>query len=96
MNAVGRPVIEASFYKVPSIVAITDPLDDTMIDDETGICIPKKKPQALAGAIEYFYSNQQEIDRMGQAAFQLALENFDSKQNAEKMLKIYQNCLPEI
>jgi len=96
LNAVGRPVIEASFYKVPSIVAITDPLDDTMIDDETGICIQKKNPQDLAGAIEYFYSNQQEIDRMGQAAFQLALENFDAKKNAEKMLKIYQNCLPEI
>jgi len=93
LNAVGRPVIEASFYKVPSIVAITDPLDDTMIDGETGICVQPKNYRAIADAIEYFYSNSHEIKRMGEAAYQLALKNFDVKKNADKMLKIYKNCL---
>ena len=93
LNAVGRPVIEAAFYKVPSIVAINDPLEDTMIDGKTGICIENRSPEALADAIEHFYLNPQEIDRMGQAAYQLALKNFDVKQNAKKMLRIYQNCL---
>jgi len=93
LNAVGRPVIEASFYKVPSIVAITDPLDDTMIDGETGLCVQPKNYRAIADAIEYFYSNPHEIKRMGEAAYQLALKNFDINKNAEKMLKIYKNCL---
>ena len=93
LNAVGRPVIEAAFYKVPSIVAITDPFDDTMIDGETGFCVPPKNYRAIADAIKYFYSNPNEIKRMGDAAYQLALKNFDVNKNAEKMLRIYKNCL---
>jgi glycosyltransferase involved in cell wall biosynthesis len=96
LNAVGRPVLEAAFFKVPSIVAINDPLDDTIIDGETGICIESKDPQALAGAIEYFYSNPDEIKRMGESAYQLAIKNFDIQRNAEKVLAIYEKLTSKI
>lgn len=90
LNAVGRPVLEAAFFKVPSIVAVNDPIDDTIINGETGICIESKNPQALTGAIEYFYSNPDEIKRMGESAYQLAIKNFDIQKNAEKVLAIYE------
>ncbi len=89
LNAVGRPVIEAAFFKVPSIVAIRDPFEDTIVDGETGICIEEKNPKALADAIQYFYLKPGEIKRMGDAAFQLALTNFDTEKNAKKILSIY-------
>ena len=90
LNAVGRPVLEAALFKVPSIVAITNPMDDTIIDNETGICIKPKDPKGLADAIEYFYSRPEEIKRMGELAYKLALKNFDIKKNARKILDIYE------
>jgi glycosyltransferase involved in cell wall biosynthesis len=92
LNAVGRPVIEAAFYKVPSIIAITKPLSDTLIDNETGICIYPKDHKALAKAIEYFYQNPSEIKRMGNSAFRLAMKNFNIYNNAKTMLDIYREC----
>ncbi|MCB0368534.1 MAG: glycosyltransferase family 4 protein [Bdellovibrionales bacterium] len=93
LNATGRPVFEAAFFHVPSIVAIENSLPDTFKPHETGLAIPQKNPQALADAIEYFYRNPKEIERMGRNAYELAIKNFDSQRNAEKVLDIYRDVL---
>lgn len=93
LNAVGRPVFEAAFLKKPSIVAIKDPLDDTIIHQQTGLCIEEKKPQNLYNAIKYYYENDAEILRMGNNAHELAKTNFDIKNNAAKVLNLYRNTL---
>lgn len=89
INAVGRPVFEAAFSKIPSIVAIKDPYDDTIIDGQTGICIKEKDAVSLADAIEYFYNHPVERKQMGQNAYDLAVKNFDIVSNASKVLDIY-------
>ncbi len=94
LNAVGRPVFEAAFSKVPSIVAIHDPLEDTIVDGETGVCIAPKNATALADAIEYFYRKPEEIRRMGDLAYKLALKNFDIRVNAQKVLGLYESVQP--
>lgn len=92
-NAAGRPVFEAAYYKVPGIVAVTHPLEDTVINKETGICVTPKNANEIADAIEYFFKNPSEIKRMGENAYQLALKNFDVKKNALKMLNVYHKLL---
>jgi len=89
LDAVGRPVFEAAFFGVPSIVAITNPRNDTFIHRETGLCIEPQNPHALADAIEYFYRNPEEIRRMGEAARRLAAEQFCIDNTARRMLEIY-------
>ncbi len=93
LNAVGRPVFEAAFSKVPSIVAISNPMADTIVDRQTGYCIAPKSSAAIADAIEYFCLHPEEMRRMGNAAYQLAMRNFDINKNAEQMLGIYQEAL---
>ena len=93
LDAVGRPVFEAAFFKVPGIVAIRNPLEDTFIDGETGIRIDEKDSQSLATAIEYFHSRPEEIVRMGEAAYRLAQENFNIHRNAAKIVGIYKEVL---
>lgn len=93
LNAVGRPVIEASFSKVPCIVAIRDPLQDTIIDGETGICVEEKNPESLSSAIEYFYMHRDEVARMGGLAYKLAEKNFDACKNAIVMLNLYRSII---
>jgi len=89
LDAVGRPVFEAAFFGVPSIVAITNPRSDTFIHRETGLCIEPQDPHALADAIEYFYRHPQEIKRMGDAARKLAAEQFCIDNTAKRVLEIY-------
>jgi glycosyltransferase involved in cell wall biosynthesis len=93
LDAAGRPVFEAAFWKVPSIVAVRDPQPDTMVHRETGLCIGPGDPSAIAEAIAYFSRNPPEVARMGEAARRLALENFDSRKNAARVLEIYRRVL---
>ena len=93
LHAVGRPVIEAAVWKVPSIVAVRNPQPDTMIDRETGLCIEPGDAEAIADAVSYFCRNRSELTRMGEAAHRLALDNFDSRRNAARVLKIYRRVL---
>lgn len=93
INAVGRPVFEAAFSKVPSIVAIENPYDDAIIDKETGLCIKERNPVELSNAIEYCYKNPEVTKKMGQMAFELANKNYDISQNSLQMLKLYKQLL---
>jgi len=88
LDAAGRPVFEAAFWKVPSIVAVRDPHPDTLVHRETGLRIEPGDPQAIVEAIDYFCRNPGELARMGEAAYRLALENFDSRKNASRVLAI--------
>lgn len=92
-DAPGRPVIEASFSKVPSIVAVKNPQDDTIVHMETGYVIDSKNPNELSKAIQHFVDNPKEKHRMGENAYNLAQQNFDSKKNAEQLKDVYKNLI---
>jgi glycosyltransferase involved in cell wall biosynthesis len=88
-DAPGRPVFEAAFSSVPSIVSVDKPRADTLVHGETGLAIPVKSPSKLAEAILYFADNPSEVQRMGAKAKQLADSNFDPATNARKLLAVY-------
>ncbi len=96
LNAVGRPVFEAAFYKVPSIIAIEDRFDDTVIDGVTGMCIKEKDAQSLADAVEKLYMDRDLLNSMSEASYKLAYKFFDSKKNSQQIYKIYKNLLTDI
>jgi len=88
-DAPGRPVFEAAFSSVPSIVSVNKPRADTLVHGETGLAIPAQSPSKLAEAILYFADNPGEVKRMGAKAKQLADSNFDPTNNARKLLAVY-------
>ncbi|WP_081740316.1 glycosyltransferase family 4 protein [Afipia sp. P52-10] len=89
LNAVGRPVFEAAFAEVPSIVAIKDPKPDTLVHGETGLSVPDKSPEAIADAICFLADRRDEAARMGRNARALAEINFGAKSNSARLLEIY-------
>lgn len=94
-DAPGRPVFEAAFSAVPSIVCVSKPLADTMVHGETGLAIPGRDPRALANAIRHFEQDRSEVERMGAKAERLAKENFDPERNAERLRAVYERvCRP--
>ena len=93
LEAVGRPVFEAAFFKVSSIVAILNPTSDTFKHNETGLAVPPKKPENLANAMKYLYWHPQERERMGQIAYELANKNFNCSTNTKKIISIYNEVI---
>jgi glycosyltransferase involved in cell wall biosynthesis len=93
LDSVGRPVLEAAWFGVPSVVAVDRPTPDTLIDGETGFRVPARDPGALASALMWLAGNRQEVKRMGDAARRLAKQNFDAQKNALEMLDVYRRAL---
>jgi len=93
LDAAGRPVFEAGFYSVPSLVAAHDPEPDTIVDGETGLCLAAKDPKAIADAVEYLYKNPSERNRLGENARRLAHKNFDIRTNAQQLFRVYQSVI---
>ena len=50
-DAPGRPIFEAAFSGVPSIVAVRDPKPDTLVHGKTGLAVAPQDPGGLASAI---------------------------------------------
>ncbi len=93
LNAAGRPVFEAAFYNIPSIVAIENEFDDTIINNITGICIKEKDSDSLANAIEKLYYDNNLLLSMGEKSSQLANTLYNSEKNAKRIYELYKNLL---
>jgi glycosyltransferase involved in cell wall biosynthesis len=92
-DAPGRPIFEAAFFGVPSIVAVQNPRPDTLLDGKTGIAVSPRSPVELASAIERLVLDRNLTRRMGDAARQLAEQNFDAKENAKQLLNVYRRLV---
>jgi glycosyltransferase involved in cell wall biosynthesis len=92
-NAPGRPVFEAAFFKVPSIVSVSNPKEDTLIHMETGFAIKGKDPEDLYNAIKYYLNNPAEKNRMGINAYKLADINFNATTNSQKLRNLYYDLI---
>ena len=88
-DAPGRPIFEAAFFGVPSIVAVRDAKPDTLIDNETGLAIAPRSAEQLARAIARMALDCDATARMGEAARQMAERNFNAQHNAAELLRVY-------
>ncbi|MHB8799678.1 MAG: glycosyltransferase family 4 protein [Thermoanaerobaculia bacterium] len=94
-NAPGRPVFEAAFSGVPSIVCVEQPMQDTFVHGETGLSVPSRSPELLAAAIGRFADDRREVARMGASARRLAEANFVAEENARRLMRVYESVLAE-
>ncbi len=88
-DAPGRPIFEAAFFGVPSIVAVREPRADTLVHGETGLAIAPRAADQLADAIERMVTDRNATRRMGEAARQMAEHNFSVERNAGRLLDVY-------
>lgn len=93
LDAAGRPVFEAAFYSVPSVVAVANPLPDAVLHEVTGLAVPRPDPLLIADALQRLAGNPALRQKLGQQARDWAEENFSIKVNAERMLDLYRQIL---
>lgn len=93
LDAAGRPVFEAAFYGVPSVVAVKDPLPDTVLHGVTGLAIERPDPELIADALERLIEDNLLRIHMGEKAKRWAEETFSVISNADRMADIYKYVL---
>jgi glycosyltransferase involved in cell wall biosynthesis len=89
LNAAGRPVFEAAFYEVPSVIAVNNPLPDAVLHGQTGIAISRSDALLLADAIQLLAEDDEYRMSLGRNAKNWALEQFSIESSASVILSIY-------
>ncbi len=93
LDAAGRPVFEAAFYSIPSVVAVQNPMPDAILHEVTGLAIPKPDPLLIADALQRLAEDTALRLRLGLQARGWAEQTFSIEANAERMLELYQRVL---
>ncbi|MBA4287962.1 MAG: glycosyltransferase family 1 protein [Pseudomonas sp.] len=90
LNAAGRPVFEAAFYGIPSVVAVRDPVADAVIHEVTGLAIAEPQPPLIADALQRLAEDSELRGRLGAQARVWAKQTFTIESNAARMAELYQ------
>lgn len=93
LNAAGRPVFEAAFYSIPSVVAVADPVPDSIVHEVTGLAIPQPAPQLIANALQRLVENPTFCRQLGCQAKTWAEEIFTIETNAEQVRELYRKVI---
>jgi glycosyltransferase involved in cell wall biosynthesis len=89
LNGIGRAVFEAGSVGIPSIVSLTNRIEDIVVDGDTGIIVPPKDPAALAAAVIRLAEDRALRSRLGDAARRKYIPQFDGAAIGRKMRDLY-------
>lgn len=93
MGAIGRQGFEAAACGKPVIATTVTWNSDVVVDGVTGILVPPREPDNLAAAIIRLLEDEDLRKRMGEAGRCHAEKNFDSKENTQKVMALYEQLL---
>ena len=91
LDAAGRPVFEAAFYSVPSVVAVIDPMPDALLHEVTGLAVPTPDPVLIADALQRLAEDPEFRRELGRQAKIWAEQTFSIEANAARMLELYRD-----
>ena len=86
-----RTIIEAMMMSLPIVATDIRGSREEVVDGETGLLVPIRKPIALTKAIESLYKDRERAKKMGKAGRSRALEFYNEKKVIAKQLKIIQS-----
>jgi len=89
LDAVGRPVFEAAYFGVPSVVAVTNPTPDTFIPNITGVKVRNKCPADLYDAIELYRNSPETLSTHGDNSRVLSNEYYNISKNSQMLVNLY-------
>ena len=93
LDAAGRPVFEAAFYGVPSVVAVREPVPDALLHEVTGLAVPEPEPALIADALQRLVQDSALRRWLGEQARKWAEQTFSIEVNAAHMLDHYRSLL---
>ncbi|MDQ7798105.1 MAG: glycosyltransferase family 4 protein [Candidatus Edwardsbacteria bacterium] len=90
-EGLGVVILEAMNYKVPVIGSDLGGITDIIMDEETGLLVPEKDPQALARAITRILTDEDLRTKITEGAYQHLKHNFSWDNILQKWVRVYKS-----
>ena len=91
MNALGRPVIEAASYGIPSIVCLDHYFNDTVIDKKTGYVLRFGDKKSFIKKLHYLSKDKKKLSQLGNNAKKNYNLRHNLINNLTKLSKLYKS-----
>jgi len=88
-EGLGVVLIEAFSYGKPAVASDVGGIPDLVINEKTGLLVPQKDPQALAGALIRILSDRELANRLGQAAFEHVRKSYCWETIVARLMEVY-------
>ena len=93
MNALGRPVIEAASYGIPSLVCLDQYFNDTIIDKKTGYVLKFGEKKSFIRKLYNLSKNKKKLIELGINAKRNYNIRHNLKKNTKKLYIFYKSVL---
>jgi len=94
-EGLGSALLSAMILKVPIVATDAGGAKEVVINNKTGILVPKKNSEALAEGIIKLIEDKKLAASLAAEAYRFVEANFSTKRMVEKYFKIYKNLLDE-
>ena len=92
-EAVGRVILEAGAVGKPSVATEVGGVPEIIKNNETGILVPPRDPEAMAQAVIALLKDETKRGEMGRAAKEWVRNNFNDKSMVGKLDEIYKGVM---
>lgn len=92
-NGFGLKLLSAMAAGLPVITSQEEGVSDLVIDNVTGLTVPKDDEVALANAMSRIAPDESMIQRLGKNARDLAIKVYSFDLHAERMLSLYEELI---
>jgi len=89
----GVAIVEASACELPVVVSDAGGLPEVVADGQTGFVVSRDNPVEAADRILQLLNNPKLRMEMGKAGRQFVLDNYEWKENADRMKRIYEKLV---
>ena len=89
-EAFGRSIVEAQLAGIPVIATNLGAVPEIIEDRKTGLLVPPGNSEALAKAITWVFTHQEEWKKMTESAKKIARERFSVEQMVNRIINVYQ------
>ena len=93
MNALGRPVIEAASFKIPSLVCLDQYFNDTIINKKTGYVFKFGEKELFIKTLKNLSNNKKKLLKLGVNAKKNYELRHNLTKNIDKLSKLYKSLI---
>lgn len=86
--AIGRPVFEAGYFGIPSIIAHKKNNSEYLLNGQTGFVVNPNTPDNILKNILKI-NDKKKINKFGNKALKLSRKNFSVRKNTKKIINLY-------
>lgn len=90
LEGLGTSIMDAMASRLPVVATAVGGIPEIVINNQTGILVPARNPQALAEAILKLYHDREFGRRLAQKGYDIVHQKFSAESMADRIIDVYE------